>query len=215
MFRGVLTEAQQTLLELLSRVGEVRTFYLAAGTALALHLGHRRSRGFAFFRGKDFLPQDLLSSLRETGEIGVLQEATGTLTVMLREVPTSFFRYDYPLLRPLQQSPWGLSLADPEDIAAMKLAALAGRGSRKDFVDLYFYTREVAPLEQTFARFREKYRGVSVDPSHLARSLTFFEDAEVETMPDMLVPLAWDQITAFFRAEATRLFRTLPRGPDG
>ena len=215
MFRGVLTEAQQTLLELLSRVGEVRTFYLAGDTALALHLGHRRSRDFDFFRGKDFLPQDLLSSLRETGEIRVLQEATGTLTVMLREVPTSFFRYDYPLLRPLHESPWGLSLADPEDIAAMKLAALAGRGSRKDFVDLYFYTREVAPLEQTFARFHEKYRGVSVDPYHLVRSLTFFEDAEVETMPDMLVPLAWDQITAFFRAEATRLFRTLPRGPDG
>lgn len=215
MFRGVLTEAQQTLLELLSRVSEARTFYLAGDTALALHLGHRRSRDFDFFRGKDFLPQDLLSLLRETGDIRVLQEATGSLTVMLREVPTSFFRYDYPLLRPLHESPWGLNLADPEDIAAMKLAALAGRGSRKDFVDLYFYTREVAPLERTFARFREKYRGVSVDPYHLVRSLTFFEDAEVETMPDMLVPLAWDQITAFFRAEATRLFQTLPRGPLG
>jgi len=214
VFRGILTEAQQTVLELLSRVGEARSFYLAGGTALALHLGHRRSRDFDFFRGKDFLPQDLLSSLRETGTIRVLQEASGTLTVMLREVPTSFFRYDYPLLRPLHESPWGLSLADPEDIAVMKLAALAGRGSRKDFVDLYVYTRGVAPLEQTFARFREKYRGVSVDPYHLVRSLTFFEDAEAETLPDMLVPLAWDQITAFFRAEATRLFRTLPRGPD-
>ena len=53
-----------------------------------------------------------------------------------------------------------------------------------------------------------------MDPYHLVRSLTFFEDAEAETLPDMLVPLAWDQITAFFRAEATRLFRTLPRGPD-
>ena len=57
MFRGILTEAQQTVLELLSRVGEVRTFYLAGGTALALHLGHRRSRDFGFFRGKEFLPQ--------------------------------------------------------------------------------------------------------------------------------------------------------------
>ena len=135
MFRDILAEAQQIVLELLSRVGEVRTFYLAGGTALALHLGHRRSGDFDFFRGKDFLPQDLLSSLRETGMVRVLQEATGTLTVMLREVPTSFFRYDYPLLRPLHESPWSLSLADPEDIAAMKLAALAGRGSRKDFVD--------------------------------------------------------------------------------
>lgn len=209
MFREILTESQQTLLELLSRIAEVRTFYLAGGTALALHLGHRRSRDFDLFRPKDFDPQELLSALRETAELEVLREAAGTLTVTLRGVPTSFSRYDYPLLRPLHESPWGLGLADPEDIAAMKVAALAGRGSRKDFVDLYFHARQIAPLEQTFERFREKYRGVSVDPYHLLRSLTFFDDAEAEAMPDLLAGVTWDEIKAFFRAEAARLFREL------
>lgn len=209
MFREILTESQQALLELLSRIPEVRTFYLAGGTALALALGHRRSRDFDFFRPKDFLPQDLLTVLRETGDLSILQEAAGTLTVTSRGVPVSFFRYDYPLLRPLRESPWGLLLADPDDIAAMKLAALAGRGARKDFVDLYFYVREVAPLEQAFARFREKYRGVSVDPYHLLRSLTFFEDAEAEAMPDLLVPITWEEIRTFFKGEAARLFRDL------
>lgn len=209
MFREVLTEPQQALLGLLSRVAEVRTFYLAGGTALALALGHRRSRDFDFFRAKEFIPQDLLSVLRETGEIQVLREAAGTLTVTLRGVPVSFFRYDYPLLRPLRESLWGLLLADPEDIAAMKLAALAGRGSRKDLVDLYFYARRIAPLEQAFERFREKYRGVSVDPYHLIRSLTFFDDAEAEAMPDLLVGVTWEEIKAFFRVEAARLFREL------
>lgn len=209
MFREVLTEPQQALLELLSRIAEVRTFYLAGGTALALYLGHRRSRDFDFFRAKEFAPQDLLSVLRETGELDVLLEATGTLTVALRGVPTSFFRYDYPLLRPLHESPWGLLVADPEDIAAMKLAALAGRGSRKDFVDLYFHARRIAPLEQVFELFREKYRGVSVDPYHLLRSLTFFDDAEAEAMPELLAEVTWEEIKAFFRAEAARLFRDL------
>ncbi len=209
MFREILTDSQQTLLELLSRIAEVRTFYLAGDTALALYLGHRRSRDFDFFRPKEFAPQDLLSVLRETGEPDVLLEAAGTLTVTLRGVPTSFFRYDYPLLRPLHESPWGLGLADPEDIAAMKLSALAGRGSRKDFVDLYFHARQIASLEQTFERFREKHRGVSVDPYHLLRSLTFFDDAEAEAMPDLLVGVTWDEIKAFFRAEAAPLFREL------
>ncbi len=209
MFREVLTDSQQTVLELLSRISEVRTFYLAGGTALALYLGHRRSKDFDFFRPKEFAPQELLSVLRGTAELDVLLEATGTLTVVLRGVPTSFFRYDYPLLRPLRESPWGLSVADPEDIASMKLAALAGRGSRKDFVDLYFHARQIAPLEQTLERFREKYRGVSVDPYHLLRSLTFFDDAEAEAMPDLLVGTTWDEIKAFFRAEAARLFREL------
>jgi hypothetical protein len=210
VFRAILTGAQQSLLELLTRIGEVRTFYLAGGTALALHLGHRRSRDFDFFRDKEFLPQDLLSRLRDAGQPTVLQEAAGTLSVLLGGVPTSFFRYDYPLLRPLVDSPWGVPLADPDDIAAMKISALAGRGSRKDFVDLYVYARDVAPLDQAFARFREKYRGVTVDPYHLLRSLSFFEDAEAETMPEVLGDIRWDGVKAFFRAEAARLYRELP-----
>jgi hypothetical protein len=194
VFREILTEPQQTLLELLGRIAEVRTFYLAGGTALALYLGHRRSKDFDFFRAKEFLPQDLLSVLRETAELDVLREAAGTLTVMLRWVPVSFFHYDYPLLRPLRESPWGLLLAGPDDIAAVKLAATAGRDSRKDFVDLYFYARRVLPLEQALAWFREKYQGVRVDPYHLLRSLTFFDDADVEAMPELLVETSWDEI---------------------
>jgi hypothetical protein len=129
--------------------------------------------------------------------------------VSLQGVPASFFRYDYPLLRPLQDSPWSLRLAHVDDVAAMKLSALAGRGSRKDFVDLYVYAREVAPLERVFEQFRVKYRGVTVDPYHLLRSLTFFDDAEAEAMPEMLAPVDWDQVKAFFRGEAARLFRDL------
>jgi hypothetical protein len=188
----------------------MRTFYLAGGTALALHLGHRRSRDFDFFRAQDFLPQELLSTLRDGNGLDVLQEAPGTLTVRLRGVPTSFFRYDYPLLRPLVETPWGLPLADPDDIAPMKLSALAGRGSRKDFVDLYAYAHRVAPLTQVFQRFREKYRGVTIDPYHLLRSLTYFADAEAEPMPEVLDEVAWETVKAFFRAEATRLLHELP-----
>lgn len=65
-------------------------------------------------------------------------------------------------------------------------------------MDLYFYARRVAPLERVFDRFREKYRG-----------LTFFEDAEAEAMPDLLVAATWEEIRAFFRDEAARLFREL------
>jgi hypothetical protein len=209
VLHDILTEAQQALLELLSRTPEVRTYYLAGGTALALHLGHRRSRDFDFFRAKEFVPQDLLSALRGTTEVDVLQEGTGTLTAELHGIPVSFFHYDYPLLRSLHESPWGLLVADPDDIAAMKLAAIAGRGSRKDFVDLYVYVRQIAPLERLFERFHEKYRGINVDPYHLLRSLTFFDDAEAEPMPDMLKVISWHEMKSFFRGESARLFHDL------
>ena len=102
-----------------------------------------------------------------------------------------------------------MPIADPDDIAAMKLAAVAGRGSRKGFVDLYVYAHEIAPLEHGLATFRDKYRGVNVDSYHVLRSLTFFDDAEAEAMPDLLIPVTWDEIKTFFAAEATRLFRSL------
>ena len=209
MFPEILTGPQPGVLELLSRVPEARTFYLAGGTALALHLGHRRSRDFDFFGAANFVPQNLVSALRVAGDFEVLQEAPATLTVRLRGIPTSFFGYDYPLLRPLRGSPWSVRLADPDDIAAMKLSALAGRGSRKDFVDLYVYARQVAPLSQAFERFREKYRGISVDPYHLIRSLSYFADAEAEPMPEMLGEITWDSVKDFFRDEAARLLREL------
>ncbi len=114
MFREILTDAQQTLLELLSRIPEIPTSYLAEGTGLALHLGHRRSRAFDFFRSKEFRSQDLLTQLREVGEIEVPQEAAGTLTVLVHGVPVSFFYYDYPLLRTLHETPWAIGLADLE-----------------------------------------------------------------------------------------------------
>jgi len=129
--------------------------------------------------------------------------------VRIHGVATSFFQYDYPLLRPLRESPWALPIADPDDIAAMKLAAVAGRGARKDFVDLYVYARKVTSLRQALAWFRDKYRGVTVDPYHLLCSLTLFEDAEAEAMPHLLIELTWDEVKAFFRAEAARLFRDL------
>ena len=46
-------------------------------------------------------------------------------------------------------------------------------------------------------------------PTHLLRSLTFFDDADGEAMPEVLRPIRWDAIKSFFRAEAARLFRTL------
>jgi nucleotidyltransferase AbiEii toxin of type IV toxin-antitoxin system len=209
VFREILTGEQQNLLELLSRIAEVRSFYLAGGTGLALHLGHRRSQDFDFFRSADFQPQDLLTRLMGLGEIAVLQEASRTLTVARHGIPVSFFHYDYPLLRPLQPTPWSIPIAHPVDIAAMKLAALSGRGSRKDFVDLYVYCRQGPPLEEVFTSFREKYRPLTVDPYHLLRSLVFFEDAEAEAMPDLLHDVPWADVKTFFKGEAARLFRTL------
>lgn len=82
---------------------------------------------------------------------------------------TCFFAYRYPMLDSPETTPWGFGLAGLRDIAAMKLEAVAGRGSRKDFIDLYFLCRRF-DLPEIFRCFAEKYRGAGTDPYHRLRA---------------------------------------------
>ncbi len=90
-------------------------------------------------------------------------------------------------------------LADIEDIAAMKLEAIAGRGSKKDFVDMYFILNQFT-LEQIFSFHALKYGvGLSNQYHHL-KSLVYFNDADEEAMPLITSPLKWDKVKAKIRS---------------
>lgn len=207
MFTAVLSRAQQTLLERLSAVPAVRTFYLAGGTGLALHLGHRRSIDFDFFRQETVDPAELLRAIGTVVAAPAVRRAEqDTLTVELNGIATSFFAYSHPLLRSLEPGPWSVTVAAIADIAAMKISAIAGRGARKDFVDLYFICKEVIPLPDVLQLFEEKFRGVPYERYHILKSLTYFDDAETELMPEMVRPVDWDGVKQFFLTAAPALF---------
>ncbi len=206
MHLEVLTPRQVGILERLKTAPTIAQFYLAGGTALALRHGHRRSIDFDFFRAETFDGPALRIAL-EGGFDSVewLPSGEQTLHLRLDGVSASFFRYPYPLLEPLESSPWAFSLASDADIAAMKLEAIAGRGSRKDFVDLRLLCRSGLRLEDVFGLAERKYGTARTDRYHRLRALAFFDDAEQQPMPDMLVPHDWPETRAFFTAEAKRL----------
>lgn len=202
----ILTVHQSDVLERLKGLSEVVGFYLAGGTALALRLGHRRSIDFDFFTAGDFDAIDLRERLRAIfGEVPIRSQAPRTLYVTLLGVTTSFFAYRYPMLDSPEATPWGFGLAGLRDIAAMKLEAVAGRGSRKDFIDLYFLCRRF-DLPEIFRCFAEKYRGAGTDPYHRLRALAYFDDAEAEPMPAMLAPVVWAEVRRYFETRARELW---------
>jgi hypothetical protein len=180
-------------------------FYLAGGTGLALRFGHRRSDDLDLFREAAFDSASLRDRLR--GQPGLdrlaLQEGTAHLT--LHGTKVSFLHYPYPLLFPLQ-SFGPLDVADPRDIACMKIQAIAGRGSRRDFVDVYILGREYG-LGRLLDYFAEKYAAVPYSRTHVLKALTYFRDAEEEPLPDMLVPLEWSLVVQYFTSETPRLAR--------
>jgi hypothetical protein len=206
MHPEILEGPQKSLLAQLERTLSGTDFYLAGGTALALHLGHRRSVDLDFFSSESFENERLLALLRQIGEFQIRRNDPGTVTGQLEGIQVSFIQYAYPMLDPPTKPDFGPVVAGLRDIASMKLSAIMGRGSRRDFLDLYAVYQHGHSLEEIYAWFQEKYRGISYDPYHLARSLVYFLDAEEERMPVMLWPCRWDEVKAFFIRESQRVF---------
>lgn len=206
MHEEILSADQLAVLETLKELRVARRFYLAGGTALALRYGHRRSIDFDFFREGGFDSRRITAALETSFDrFERLPSGRHTLYVRLLGVTTSFFRLPYPLLEEVEPTRWGFGLASDLDLAALKLEAIAGRGSRKDFVDLYLLCQRGMTLDRTFEAFERKYGTDRTDRYHRLRALDYFEDAEAEPMPDMLAPIAWSEVVAFFRREAARL----------
>jgi hypothetical protein len=173
---------------------------------VALLYGHRRSIDFDFFREEGFDSQALVGSLdRAFGPVERLSSGEQTLYLRVAGVTVSFFQLPYPLLSLAKPTPWNFGIASGPDLAAMKLEAIAGRGSRKDFVDLFWLCREGMSLGEVFGYFERKYPMDRVERYHRVRALTYFDDAEAEPMPDLLKPLAWTSVREYFIREAKRL----------
>jgi len=177
---------------------------LAGGTGLALQLGHRRSKDLDFFRAGPFEPETLIDTLARLGPVALHGRSEGTLHVALEGTRLSYLSARAPLLFP--GTPYrGLVVADPRDIAVMKVVAIGGRGSRRDFVDLYFYIRSGGSLEALFDLVRRRFADIDFNEYHLLRSLTYFGDAETEPMPRMLRRVGWRDIKVTITAEVRRL----------
>jgi hypothetical protein len=206
MHPEILEGPQKSALAYLDRAPLPPDSYLAGGTALALHLGHRRSVDLDFFTQEPFENEGLFAVLRRIGSVRVEQNEPGTFRGKFAGVQVSFIRYDYPLLDALTKPDFAPRIAGIRDIASMKLSAIMSQGSRRDFIDLYAVCQQGHRMEDVYGWFQRKYAGVSYDPYHLAKSLVYFVDAEKEPVSVMLQPLRWDEVRDFFIRESARVF---------
>ena len=201
--REVITEVVEGTLKDLERVSAIRNFYRADGTGLALHVGHRRSMDLDFFSREPFDPDAILGKVETVERLRVLVKDVETLHLTIGETKVSFLGYWYPLLFPCEAL-FEVKVADPRDIACMKISAIAGHGTKRDFIDLYAVSKHHG-LEQLLAWFKAKYARANYSTVHILKSLTYFEEAEKDPVPDMLANLTWEMIKQFFTAEAPRL----------
>lgn len=201
---NVLSEKAKQTFSILEKQPFLENFYLAGGTALALQIGHRISIDLDFFTEKDFSEADLAEKLSHLGEFFLEKKAENSLIGTIDAVKLSFLGYKYPLLRPLKKISL-INAADILDIACMKIDAIASRGTKRDFIDVYFIVKNFYPLLEILKQFEIKYSAVNYNMVHVKKSLVFFEDAEIDPMPQMLAQVSWEEVRKFFENEVERL----------
>ncbi len=195
-----ITENQRSALRSLKPAAE-QGFYLAGGTALCLRLGHRLSIDLDLFREMPFEPQELLGTLQDAGvKAQDVRAKPNTLWFEVAGVRTSLMRFPYACVEPAELYE-GIPVASVADIAAMKIEAIASRGARKDFYDLYFICEQLGGLPAAIQAFRKRFAKEQPDLLHRLKALTYFEDAEREPEPLLLRPASWHSVRGFFEQQ--------------
>jgi len=166
---------------------------LVGGTALALQIGHRKSIDLDLFGDIDFDNVNTAKVFADFNNTIILKRSKNINIFSIDDIKVDFVNYSYPWLqKPLLLD--GIRLAGIEDIAAMKLAAITGRGSRKDFIDLYFLLQKYN-LKEMLRFYRNKY----FDGSEylVLKSLTYFADAENDIEVETIKDISWFKIKTY------------------
>lgn len=179
---------------------QLHNFVLGGGTSLALRFGHRLSVDLDFFTSETFSPEKLFAELDLDGAT-IVTQAANSLTVDASGVKLDFLRHAYTLLEPVEFRD-GIILLSLPDLAAMKLNAIANRGSKKDFFDFAELSAHFS-VKQMIGFFSRKYP--ASDEFTVIRSMAWFEEAELEPDPISLTGLDWNRVKSLARQAVAEL----------
>lgn len=196
MHYEILDEHRKNILPLLA-IWKDR-FYLAGGTALALHFGHRDSIDFDFFTKNEFDENKLISEINKVFDghkVQIIQIENQTVTAVIdHNIKLSFFYYEYKMIGEYVSDQY-FNLASVEDIACMKLSAICSRSVSKDYIDLYFIFKTFN-LSDALDKCKIKYP--NIDISVILKSIIYFDDIELEPIKMILEKdLTMDKVKRF------------------
>lgn len=190
------------LLKEIQSAETLRDVPLAGGTALALQIGHRISIYLDFFSTSKLNFLDVIEEMKTIGKVEIANQSKAILGLFINEIKVDIVSYNYQFLEPFLIID-SLKLASIKDIAAMKLAAICGRGSKKDFFDL-FYLFKFFTLSEMMDFYIKKFPDGS--PFLVYRSLTYFVDADLEPNPNLLKGLDWEDVKNKIISEVKEFF---------
>ena len=190
------------LLKQLQQMSLLQNSRLVGGTALALQLGHRNSIDLDFFGEFQNSYIDFLNTFNNEGlTVNSLQNTKSIHIFEIEGVKVDIVNYPYKWLEdPIEDD--GIKLSGLKDIASMKLAAITNRGTKKDFIDMYFLLQHFS-LNEMLGYYKAKYNTNSI--YNVIRSLVYFADAENDPMPKMYIPVIWDEVKSVIKESVEKI----------
>ena len=187
-------------LELLKQLQSLRILSemrLVGGTSLALQIGHRKSIDIDLFGNLSADFENLIDELKTLGRVIPLKNSINIHSLLINNIKVDIVNYEYEWLSNKIIID-NIHLATIQDIAAMKLNAIIGRGSKKDFIDLFFILKDYS-LATLMEFYSKKYHDGST--FLVLKSLTYFEDADSEEMPFMFKNITWQAVKENIKKE--------------
>ncbi|MGH8475208.1 MAG: nucleotidyl transferase AbiEii/AbiGii toxin family protein [Methylococcales bacterium] len=210
----ILQPPQRRLWDELAEVPQ--EFILYGGTAIALHLGHRKSVDFDFFGDRSFNPEVLYNTIPFLSDSIITQMAPDTLTCLVDRnnamVQVSFF--GLPRIRRvaacIEAPDNGLKIAALIDLAGMKAAVVQKRAEAKDYLDIDTLIQQGGvDLASALAAAKGIY-GKSFVPELTLKALSYFGDGDLKSLPRALR----DRLTAAVRGVDLDKLPMLASDPD-
>lgn len=184
LHKEILPKEQIELLPLLKAVS--KNFGLVGGTAIALQIGHRRSIDFDLFSYKGFVNNRIKKKVEKIADITkTIVSKSGEYTFFSNKVKVTFYNYPYEI-EYKEKFDDIIKMPDLLTLAAMKAFALGQRAKWKDYVDLYFITKDYFTFEEISKKGKECF-GQEFNEKLFRTQLAYFNDVnyseEIEFLP--------------------------------
>ena len=187
MYRHILSPEQEKILDFLI-FAKKKGFYLVGGTAIALHIGHRKSIDFDLFRYEEFDPKEIDNILRRGGVFWQARYLSNSenCTGVIAGIKCTFFAYPFHIPATESFEDYIL-LPDLLTLAAMKAYAMGRRAKWKDYVDLYFIIRDHFSINEIVAKTRDIFQG-GFNESIFREQLHYFDDINYSEEVEYCIP---------------------------
>ena len=195
----LLPNTKILLLKMIKNSSFLSKYVLVGGSALALHICHRKSEDLDFFTySNDFDKIEILSFLQKFKSKEIINQTDEQIDLLLDGVKVTFFNAKWSFLKPKKINMF--NLATIEQIAAMKVNVLFLRAKYRDYYDMYFLVKKFG-IKKIYELSKDYLDGINF--KLFATALIYIDDIEDENIAHLnpTYKLTLKQIRDFFEKE--------------